>query len=637
LKERLSRIERAVARIVLVYLMFGLFWIGFSDPAIAVFAADTADFQRYSTYKGVAFIVLTAIVLYLQVRATLMQQFRSEQSLMISEERWKYALEGAGEGVWDWNLQTDEVFRSARWHEIYGYSEGDVGRTARAGRTLIHPDDLAQAMEHIEAYLAGKTDIFISEFRLRCKDGSWKWTLSRGRVVESDGTGRPLRMIGIHTDISDRKNSEAQVFHLAHYDSLTGLPNRVLFMDRLHQDIRKAQRSKHSLTLIFLDLDRFKEVNDALGHDAGDQLLKETAQRLSSCVRTSDTVARLGGDEFTIILNNLSDSVSLERVAQNILERLAEPFRIGEEMVYLSTSIGITIYPNDATDAEVLLKNADQAMYAAKDEGKNRYNYFTASMQQAAQVRMRLANDLRAALNTQEFVVYYQPIVELATGNISKAEALLRWQHPVRGLVSPAEFIPIAEDTGLIVDIGDYVFTEAAQQVAKWRQRKPDFQVSVNKSPVQFKANKNIHKAWLGYLASIGLPGNSLVIEITEGLLLEARDPVIRQLQDFHKEGLQIAIDDFGTGYSSLAYLKKFDIDYVKIDRSFTRNIEPGSDDMALCEAIIVMAHKLGLQVVAEGVETPEQRDLLLAAGCNYAQGYLFSRPVPAEELEKLL
>jgi diguanylate cyclase (GGDEF)-like protein/PAS domain S-box-containing protein len=636
LKERLSRIERAVARIVLVYLVFGLFWICFSDPALAMFAFDMADFQRYSIYKGSAFVAVTAIVLYLQVRDTLMQQFKSEQTLMISEERWKYALEGAGEGVWDWNLQTDEVFRSARWHEIYGYGEGDIGRTARDGRILIHPDDLAQAVEHIEAYLAGGTEIFISEFRLRCKDGSWKWTLSRGRVVESDNAGQPLRMIGIHTDISDRKNSEAQVFQLAHYDSLTGLPNRVLFMDRLHQDIRKAQRSNHSLTLMFLDLDRFKEVNDALGHDAGDQLLQETAQRLMSCTRASDTVARLGGDEFTIILNNLSDSVSLEQVAQSILERLAEPFHIGEEMVYLSTSIGITIYPYDATDAEVLLKNADQAMYAAKDEGKNRYNYFTASMQQAAQVRMRLANDLRAALNTQEFVVYYQPIVELATGSIGKAEALIRWQHPVRGLVSPTEFIPIAEDTGLIVDIGDYVFTQAAQQVAKWRQRKPDFQVSVNKSPVQFKANKNIHKAWLGYLESIGLPGSSLVIEITEGLLLEARDPVIHQLQDFHKQGLQIAIDDFGTGYSSLAYLKKFDIDYVKIDRSFTRNIQPGSDDMVLCEAIIVMAHKLGLQVVAEGVETAEQRDLLLAAGCDYAQGYLFSRPVPAEELEKL-
>ena len=636
MKEKLAGVERAVAGIVLIYLLLGLTWIFFSDNILALLASDPAQFKRYGTYKGVVFIAFTATLLYFLVRRALRQRLAIEQSLQASEERWKFALEGAGEGVWDWNLQTDEVFRSARWHAIYGYAETDVGRTAREGRMLMHPDDLAQAMEDTRAYLEGKTEIYTSEFRLRCKDGSWKWTLSRGKLVESDKAGKPLRMIGIHTDISDRKKSEAQVFQLAHYDSLTGLPNRVLFMDRLGQDIRKAERNGHSVTLIFLDLDRFKEVNDALGHDAGDRLLKETAQRLKGCVRTSDTVARLGGDEFTIILSNLNDSATLEYVAQNILDRLAEPFQLGDEMVYLSTSIGITIYPDDATDVELLLKNADQAMYAAKDEGKNRYNYFTASMQHAAQARMRIANDLRSALAAGEFIVYYQPIVELASGDIHKAEALVRWQHPLRGLVSPAEFIPIAEDTGLVIDIGDFVFTEAAHQVAEWRKRKPDFQISVNKSPVQCKANKNVYQSWLAYLQSIDLPGDSLVLEITEGLLLDAREPVIRQLQDFHEAGLQIAIDDFVTGYSSLAYLKKFEIDYVKIDRSFTGNIQAGSDDMALCEAIIVMAHKLGLKVIAEGVETEEQRALLLAAGCDYAQGYLFSRPVPPQELEKL-
>jgi len=636
MKDRLSAIERAVARIVLVYLVFGLLWILFSDYLLAVLATNEEQYQRYSMYKGAAFFTFTATLLYLQIRGTLMRQFKQEQSLVLSEERWKFALEGAGEGVWDWNLQTDQVFRSDRWHEMYGYREGDVGPSAMDGRKLIHADDLAHAVEDIEAYLAGRSKTFVSEFRLRCGDGSWKWTQSRGQVVESDSAGQPLRMIGIHTDISDRKYSEERVFQLAHYDTLTGLPNRVLFMDRLHQDISKAQRHEHSLTLVFLDLDRFKEVNDALGHDAGDQLLKEAAQRLKGCVRASDTVARLGGDEFTIILNNLSDSASLEQIAQNILNQLAEPFHLGEEMIYLSTSIGITIYPDDATDVDVLLKNADQAMYAAKDEGRNRYNYFTASMQQAAQLRMRVASDLRLALSANELVTYYQPIVELATGDICKAEALIRWQHPVRGLISPMEFIPVAEDTGLIIEIGDYVFRQAAQQAASWRQRKPNFQISVNKSPVQFRANKNSHQAWLDQLTALGLPGNSLTIEITEGLLLDATIPVVRQLQEFHNHGLQIAIDDFGTGYSSLAYLKKFDIDYVKIDRSFTRNIQPGSDDMVLCEAIIVMAHKLGLQVIAEGVETETQRDLLLAAGCDYAQGYLFSRPVLPQEMEKL-
>ncbi|HEU4709716.1 MAG TPA: diguanylate cyclase, partial [Methylophilaceae bacterium] len=292
MKEKISRIERAVARIVLVYLVLGLFWIFFSDSILAWLVPDPVLFQRYSTFKGMAYIALTGVLLYLQVRNTLVKRFQIEQSLMISEERWKFALEGAGEGVWDWNLQTDEVYRSARWLEIYGYAEDEIGHTALEGRALIHPDDLTQAVEDIQAYLEGRRAVFISEFRLRCKDGSWKWTLSRGKVVERSADGKPLRMIGIHSDISDRKNSEEQVFQLAHYDSLTGLPNRVLFMDRLHQDIRKARRYGNSVTLIFLDLDRFKEVNDALGHDVGDQLLKETANRLLGCVRGSDTVAR---------------------------------------------------------------------------------------------------------------------------------------------------------------------------------------------------------------------------------------------------------------------------------------------------------------------------------------------------------
>jgi EAL domain-containing protein (putative c-di-GMP-specific phosphodiesterase class I) len=276
-------------------------------------------------------------------------------------------------------------------------------------------------------------------------------------------------------------------------------------------------------------------------------------------------------------------------------------------------------------------------MYAAKNAGRDRFSYFTSSMQEAAINRMRIANDLRVALTADQFRVYYQPIIEFATGTIRKAEALIRWQHPIHGLVSPAEFIPVAEDTGLIVEVGDYVFKEVANQVAKWRVDYPDFQISLNKSPLQFRNDKRHHAHWLAQLQSLGLPGESIVVEITEGVLLDAQGPIIEQLQGFRKAGIQIAIDDFGTGYSSLAYLKKFEIDYVKIDQSFTKNIAAGSDDMALCEAIVEMSHKLGVKVIAEGVETKQQYDLLLAAGCDYGQGYLFSRPIPAEEFEQLL
>jgi EAL domain-containing protein (putative c-di-GMP-specific phosphodiesterase class I) len=306
--------------------------------------------------------------------------------------------------------------------------------------------------------------------------------------------------------------------------------------------------------------------------------------------------------------------------------------------VYITASIGVTFYPEDGSETDTLLKNADQAMYAAKAQGRNRYSFFTSSMQEAAQARKRLLNDLRIALNDRQFRVYYQPIMELASGSIHKAEALIRWQHPVRGLISPAEFIPVAEETGLIVDIGDWMFREAARQVSLWRtKRHSAFQVSVNVSPVQFHNDRVGHDAWLDCLAQLGLPGQSVVVEITEGLLMDARPAITDQLLRFRDNGVQVALDDFGTGYSSLSYLKKFDIDYIKIDQSFVRNLAPGSEDLVLCEAIIVMAHKLGMKVVAEGVETEAQRALLAACGCDYAQGYLFSRPVPAEEFELLL
>ena len=347
-------------------------------------------------------------------------------------------------------------------------------------------------------------------------------------------------------------------------------------------------------------------------------------------------VSWLGGAELTILLNNIEDSGSIERLAQTVLDEMSMPFKLGDETIYISTSIGISLYPIDGEEVEVLLKHADQAMYEAKSQGRNRYYYFTSTMQEAALTRLRLANDLRAAIAERQFIVHYQPIVELASGAIRKAEALVRWQHPTRGTVSPIEFIPIAEDTGLIVELGDFVFAQASDTVARWRKIHPDFQISINKSPVQFRQHRGAHTDWLTQLATKGLHGDAIVVEITEGLLFEANTAETQQLAAFREAGVQIAIDDFGTGYSSLAYIKKFDIDYVKIDQSFTRNLQPNSDELALCEAIIVMSHKLGIKVIAEGVETAEQRDLLIAAGCDYAQGYLFSHPVTAEAFEAL-
>jgi diguanylate cyclase (GGDEF)-like protein/PAS domain S-box-containing protein len=439
-------------------------------------------------------------------------------------------------------------------------------------------------------------------------------------------------------DITNKKESEELIWKQANFDKVTGLPNRHMFHDRLEQEIKKAHRSGLQMALLFIDLDHFKEINDTLGHDVGDILLVETSHRISNCVRETDSVARLGGDEFTVILLGINDAKDVERVAQCILKTLAEPFQLGDEVVYISASIGITLYPNDATGVEDLLKNADQAMYVSKNQGRNQSSYYTAALQKAAQERRQLIHDLRDALATNQFVLYFQPIMDLATGRIRKAEALIRWQHPERGLVSPMEFILLAEETGLINEIGDWVFKESGRWAKRWcDQLANDFQISVNVSPIQFLSGEHSCDAWDAYLRDIGLAGHNMVIEITESLLLKAAIGVTDKLLKFRDAGIQVAIDDFGTGYSSLSYLKKFDIDYLKIDKSFVDNLETDMNDMVLSEAIIVMAHKLGLKVIAEGVETEAQLKLLGNAGCDYAQGYLFSKPVPPDVFEALL
>lgn len=450
--------------------------------------------------------------------------------------------------------------------------------------------------------------------------------------------GAPYRRVALFSDITEKKKSEKLIWQQANFDHLTGLPNRRMFLDRLELEMKKALRSDRRLALLFIDLDRFKEINDTLGHDRGDMLLVEVARRLQNCVREVDTVARLGGDEFTIILGELDDIHGINRIAQCVLDQMTAPVVLNKDTAYVSASVGITLFPDDATTVDILMKNADQAMYAAKHQGRNCFSYFTRTMDEAARSRMRMSNDLRSALAEEQFWIAYQPIIELASGRIHKAEALLRWQHPTHGLIGPADFIPLAEETGLIIDIGNWVFREAAAQVAQWRNLGlPELQVSVNKSPVQFLNHGDTAQGWLDLVEEMALPRQSIIVEITEGLLLHDNPLVNQKLTRFQQVGMQTAIDGFGTGYSSLAYLRKFDIDYLKIDRNFVANLTRSEQDRALCEAIIVMAHKLDIKVVAEGVETREQEALLQAAGCDFGQGYLFSHPVPADEFERML
>jgi diguanylate cyclase (GGDEF)-like protein len=430
--------------------------------------------------------------------------------------------------------------------------------------------------------------------------------------------------------------AEKQIWKEANIDLLTGLPNRRLFYDRLGQEIMRAELSKTSTAVLFMDLDKFKDVNDTIGHAQGDKLLKEAARRILECVHTTDTVARWGGDEFAIILPNYGERVHIERIADEIVKTLSNHFALGDDMSYLSVSIGIALYPDEATDSEELIKHADQAMYSAKDEGGGRYNYFAQSMQTEAREKQALTKDLRHALSRHELEVYYQPIADMSSGQIHKAEALLRWKHPVRGMVSPVTFIPLAEESGLILEIGNWVFDQVITQIQHWNQLYGYImEVSVNMSPRQFEHDST--NIWVERLSKESLPKKCIVVEITEGLLIKDSAKVKQRLEEFHLNGIDVSIDDFGTGFSALSYLKQFDIDYLKIDRSFVMNLTEDESDKALVKAIITMAHSLEIKTIAEGVETEAQRDILIGFGCDYVQGYLYSRPVPAVEFDKLL
>lgn len=452
-----------------------------------------------------------------------------------------------------------------------------------------------------------------------------------------DDNGQPFRRVVLFSDVTEKRKHEELIWFEANYDALTQLPNRRLFQERLNQEILRADRLQNKVILLFLDLDGFKEVNDALGHQGGDQLLIEIGRRLKGKVRVTDSISRLGGDEFTITLVGVDDYKVTSEFAKSILDLLQVPILIDTHAIYITGSIGITVYPDDAHDVESLIKNADQAMYAAKKQGRNQYLFYTREMQIIANKRTEQKRELRNALANNELEIYYQPIVDFKSGKVTKAEALIRWIHPKLGVISPAEFIPLAEDTGLIHEIGSWVFCECIAQAVEWRETfDSEFQISVNLSPVQFKNTLYFDK-WFTLLEKVGCYNNCICVEITEGVLLDASESTAKQLLRFRNAGVEVAIDDFGTGYSSLAYIKRIDVDYLKIDRTFITNINVESNDYPLVEAIIMMSHKLGLKVVAEGVETQAQLDLLNTIGCDYIQGYYYSRPLPKNAFETWL
>lgn len=574
------------------------------------------------------------------------RQKEDEEKLRESEERYVLAVQGANDGLWDWDLKSNQVHFSTRWKSMLGFDEEEIGYEIEEWFRRIHPEDVENVRAALEAHLKAQSAHFESEHRMMHRSDTYLWMLCRGLAIR-DEDGEATRMAGSLTDITVRKAFEEQISHQALHDSLTALPNRSLFLDRLSQSLKHARRSKeYMFAVLFLDLDRFKVINDGLGHVVGDRLLATVAERLATCVRATDTVstgagtlARFGGDEFVILLDGVKSVADVTLVGERIQDAFKEPFRVDAHEIFTTTSVGIVISEEGQQTPEEVVRDADTAMYRAKAHGKARFEIFNSDMYTTAMVRLQLENDLRRAIDREEFVVYYQPIVSLSSGKIEAIEALVRWQHPERGLVPPIEFVPIAEETGMIIPIGKYVLSTACRQARTWQIKIPqakDLCIGVNLAVNDFSRPELVTEIE-AVLLDAGLSPSSLKLEITEGAILENVESVTRALKQMQKMGIQLAIDDFGTGYSSLSYLHRFPMDTLKIDRAFVRDMETVPESLQIVKTILLLAHALGVKVIAEGVEKENQMKILRDFDCQFGQGYFFSRPIDAVACGELL
>jgi diguanylate cyclase (GGDEF)-like protein/PAS domain S-box-containing protein len=563
---------------------------------------------------------------------------RARDALRESEERYALAALAANDGLWDWDLVHDRCDFSPRWRAMLGLENTPLLPLAREWLDRVHPDDAGRLRGEIEAHLAGSSPRLESEHRLRHADGSWRWMLVRALARRERGS-RPTRLAGSMTDISARKRAEEELRRAAMHDALTGLVNRAYFLESLERSVARVQRRPDkTIALLFLDLDRFKQINDSLGHLAGDRLLTSIARRLQACVRPGDVLARLGGDEFAVLLDDLKDPTDAMRIAERMQEALHAPLPSDAREVVVSASIGIAFGGADLEGYEELLRDADLAMYRAKASGKARFEVFDAGSRATERARLELENDLRRALERGELRVHYQPIVNASDGRIVAFEALARWAHPQRGLLNAAAFIPLAEESGTISALGRWVLREALAQLRSWQRdypADPPLAVSVNLSPrevMQPRLLANVADA----LREADVRPQSLALEITESLFIDTGDATIATLRELAALGVRLHLDDFGTGYSSLSYLHRFPISAVKIDRYFISRIEAAECE-EIVRSVVELAKRLGMDTIAEGAESDAQGDRLRAIGCPLLQGYACARPVPPPEAELLL
>jgi len=549
-----------------------------------------------------------------------------------SEQKFKTLTEASPVGVYYTDPDGDCLFANKKWCAIVGMTQEDaLGQGWIKG---LHPDDRERIVN--EWYAAAKhARPFKAEYRFLTADGRSNWVMGQA-VVQLNDANEVVGYVGTITDITERKRAEERINRLAHHDGLTGLLNRYSFEERLEQALRTAKRTRQPLAVLFVDLDHFKNINDTLGHHAGDAVLIEVANRLRRISRESDIVARLGGDEFVVTLNGLNKSTDATPIAEKILRTLSEPYQAGPGEVRSSSSIGISLFPMDGDSVEVLMQHADTAMYHVKAQGRNGHQYFTPEMNTEVQARVNLEKDLRAALENEQFELFYQPKIDAFNMHVYGVEALIRWRHPERGLVPPDDFIAFAEDTGLIIPIGEWVIDEACRQLVKWRDKGIRISIAINLSVNQLYSTRLIEQFETAFQRYAIIDGE-IEAEVTETTAMHNPDEAIVNLTALRNIGVDIAIDDFGTGYSSLAYLKRLPIQTLKLDRSFVNEITTDKNDAAISSATVALAHKLGLKVVAEGVETELQKQYLSAIQCDYLQGYLFSKPLPKDEAEAFL
>lgn len=557
-----------------------------------------------------------------------------DNKLRRSEERYRLAVEGVNDGIWDWDGKDGKLFMSKRGRMIMGFDPEQEYMAMDKWFEVIVSEDVDKFARSLSKYITWpQKKHFQIEYRIKAGDDGTKWIRTRGMAIW-DENGIPVRVAGSITDITEQRLADEKIHQLAFYDSLTGLPNRALLLDRFNVATAAAQRKGFMVAIFFLDLDNFKTINDTMGHTSGDKLLMKVGEELRLKLRRCDTIARLGGDEFIILQTNIRDLKEVYRFAARLLETFKRPWNLNEREFYVTSSIGISIYPDDGTDLQELMKNADAAMYHAKEAGKNNFKVYTQELNLHIMRRMEIENQLRKAAERNEFVLHYQPQIELATGKVISVEALIRWSNPIMGWILPESFIHVAEEIGLINNIGEWVLRTACKQLSEWRSKGfSDLKVSINLSVRQFQ-QPNLVKLVTEIAEETGIKPEWLELEVTESLAMQNLDHTINVLEQFKEMGIGVSLDDFGKGYSSLNYLKIMPINNLKIDKTFIHGIASNSKQAKIAKSLISLAHNMNLTVTAEGVENTAQLDFLIKEGCDIVQGYLFSKPKPADELD---